>query len=68
MIKYYDIGGGYKFSLEKTTSGYFKLNEVIPIGRGMKMKVDHMFSNELEALKEILSFAEIEKDDFEDEE
>lgn len=60
MAKYYDIGDGIKFRLERTSSGYFQLTTV----EG-GMYLNHMFSTEVEALREIISYAEIDKEDFE---
>ena len=61
MAKYYDTGNA-KFKMERTNSGYFHLTTLID-----GMKFDHMFSTAEGAYEEILSYAEIDSDDFEDE-
>lgn len=60
MTKYYDLGE-QSFKLEKTSSGYFNLTE-----RVSGNEYIFMFSTEVEALREIVSFAEIDEEDYEE--
>lgn len=52
-MKTYDFGDGWKATIEKTSSGYYIVVMDIPSG-----KYETMHSNELNAMKEILSYFE----------
>lgn len=60
MKKYYEVGY-HKASIERTSSGYFA-TDVKDISTGIHY--ENLFSNEVEALREILSYAEIDEDEF----
>ena len=60
MIKYYEVGNAIA-SIERTSSGCFH-TIIIEGGR----RFEWMFLSELGALKEIISYGEVDADDFED--
>ena len=63
MKKYYNLGGVVA-SIERTSSDYFKTVVVEDSLEGKKLVWEQMHSTEADALKEILSYAEIEEEDF----
>lgn len=58
-ISYFDLGAGRTASFEKTSSGYFKT--VVKDDHGT---FENMFSDPAKALAELLSYCEIESEDF----
>lgn len=63
MTKYYEIGA-FRFELEKTSNGYCELTTYFD-GENW---FTHIFSTLEQAFKEILSYAEISKEDMEENE
>lgn len=55
MKKYYEVGW-HKCSIEKTSSGYYKVN-ITDIDN--EMETEELFSTKEKALEEILSYAEV---------
>lgn len=55
-MKKYDLGYGWTAEIEKTSSGYFKVTVTEDACHKNVFKTMH--SNELDALKEILSYCE----------
>lgn len=58
VVKYFDVGNA-RFKVVRTSSGYYQLTVKDAGG-----EVDYMFSNIAECLAEIVSYSEIDADDY----
>lgn len=56
MTKHYNLGDGWTAKVEKTSSGYYKTT--VKDGSGNNEVYEAMHSNELDALREVLSYCE----------
>ena len=63
MMKFYEVGW-HKASIQRMQTGVYE-TVIRDTQTGMAMRF--LFKSEVEALREILSYAEIDQDDFEEE-